>query len=57
MTDQQAREASKRKVSLHSRVFYVHDQVTLAVFHRRPKDEVDLLLEELREAIKVSKES
>lgn len=46
-----------RRLNLRSRVFYLQDQVTLASFHRRPKPEVDLLLEELKEAIAIAKES
>lgn len=46
-----------RKIALHDRVLYMQDQVTLASFHHRPQAELDFLLEELKEAIKIAKES
>ncbi len=45
-----------RVSALHARVHYCQDQVTLASYHKRPQVEIALLLQELREAIKTSKE-
>lgn len=45
----------KRREVQRRNILWLQDNIVLAVHHKRPKDEIDLLLKELRESVQVAK--
>ena len=40
---------------MRNQIHYIQDQITLAVYHKRPQIDIELLLKRLEETIRIAK--